>query len=162
MAMKVKSAVKSGILREGDEAALRSSEAKGVLETLTAEITKANPNFFKNQKNMDYFLKLVATTVKKEKGDPADLGIKAKELLLHFNTDALEGVWDPKSQNALFKVFDNAIEELRLAAKNDPETYLKFSSNAEAQNKIIAKALRKAGVEEKNIPAGLQCAMPVL
>lgn len=158
---KVKSAFKSGVLSNNDKAALESNESKKVLETLTAEIEKSNPEFFKNPKNMDFFLKTAATTIKKEKGDPSDLGGKAKQLLLHFNTEAMNGSWDPKAQSGLLKVFDNAIEELRLSAKNDPATYAKFSTDQASQEKILLNALRRSGVsKEEDAKAMLQCALP--
>lgn len=157
--MKVKSAVKTGGIDEVDQQALQSDKAKNVLESLTAEIEKANPDFFKNPKNMDFFLKTAATTVKSEIGDPADLGEKAKLLLLHFNTEAMNGSWDPKGQNALLKVFDRAILELRLSAKNDPATYAKFSTDPEAQQKIVQNALRRSGAKEEEIKAMSQCAL---
>lgn len=161
LAMKVRSALKSGVINDADQAALQSKEAKGVLETLTAEIEKSNPDFFKNPKNTDFFLKTAATTVKKEKGDPSDLGEKAKQLLLNFNTEAMNGAWDPKGQTALLKVFDNAIIELRLSAKNDPATYAKFTTDKSAQEKIFANALKRSGVEEKDLQPMVQCALPI-
>ncbi|MDO9181885.1 MAG: hypothetical protein Q7U04_05735 [Bacteriovorax sp.] len=158
--LKVKSAFKSGAIDEADQVALKSDKAKEVLETLTAEIEKSNPDFFKNAENMDFFFKTAATTIKKEKGDPADLGVKAKELLLHFNTEAMNGSWDPGAQKSLLKVFDNAIIELRLSAKNDPATYAKFTSNQEAKEKIFASALKRSGADDKDLPAMLTCALP--
>lgn len=160
LAMKVKSALKSGVLDEADVAALKSNEAKEVLETLTKEIEKANPDFFKNPKNTEFFLKTAATTVKKEKGDPSDLGEKAKQLLLQFNTDAMNGAWDPAVQNGLLKVFNNAIVELRLSAKNDPATYAKYSTDKSSQEIIFMKALKRSGVKDKDLKPMVQCALP--
>jgi hypothetical protein len=158
---KVKSNVKSGILSESDEAKLASNNGREILNSLSLEIEKQNPLFFKNPKNVDFFLKTAAATIKKEKGDPADLGIKAKQLLLHFNTEAMNGSWDPGAQKGLLKVFDSAIEELRLSAKNDPATYAKFSSDRAAQEKIFKNALKRSGVaNEASASQMIQCALP--
>jgi hypothetical protein len=157
--LKIKSAIKNDLLNEGDDIALQSEKGKNVLESLTAEIEKSNPAFFKNPKNIDFFLKTAATAVRKVKGDPADLGEKAKELLLHFNTEAMDGTWNPKEQAGLLKVFNNAIEELRLSASNDPATYAKFSTEKAAQEKILEKALKRSGAEDRDLKSMVQCAV---
>lgn len=157
LAMKIKSSLISGVIDDADQIALKSKEAKAVLETLTAEIEKANPEFFKNPKNMDFFLKTAAATIKKVKGDPSDIGEKAKDLLIHFNTDAMNGIWDPKGQAGLLTVFGNAIEELRLTASRDPATYAKFTTDPAAKEKVMMKALERSGVKEKDRAKMLQC-----
>lgn len=152
---KIKSAVKSGLLSKTDNAALKSNEARVVLESLTVDIERSNAQFFRNPKNMDFFLKTAAKTIQKEKGDPADLGAKAKQLLLHFNTDAINGSGTPGTQYELLKIFDNAIIELRLSAKNDPATYAKFSTSQESQEKILLNALRRSGVKTEADAKGM-------
>jgi hypothetical protein len=159
--MKLKSAFKSGAINDADQAALQGQEARGVLEKLASEIEKSNPAFFKNPKNTDFFFKTAAATIKKEKGDPSDLGDKVQQLLLQFNTEAMSGVWDPKGQSALLRVFDNAITELRLSASNDPATYAKFNVDKASQEKIFIKALQRSGAKEKDLKAMVQCALPI-
>lgn len=59
------------------------------------------------------------------------------------------------------KVFDNAIIELRLSAKNDPATYAKFNTSQASQEKIMLNALKRSGVtKEADAKAMLQCALP--
>ena len=73
----------------------------------------------------------------------------------------MNGSWDPGAQKGLLKVFDSAIEELRLSAKNDPATYAKFTSDRAAQEKIFMKALKRSGVaNESSASQMLQCALP--
>ncbi len=159
---KVKSAFKNGSISDVDKMALESHESQVVLTNLTADIEKANPDFFKNSKNIDFYLKTAATIVRKDKTDPSDLGAKTKELLLHFNTEAMDGSWNPNAQSGLLKVFDKAIEELRLSAKNDPATYAKFTTDPKSQEKIIMNALKKSGVsKEEDAKDMLQCALPL-
>jgi hypothetical protein len=158
---KVQAAVKSKILTNADKKALESEGARSVLESLTADIEKSNPDFFKNPNNINFFFKTAVTAIKKEAGDPSDLADKSKLLLLHFNTEAMNGSWDPAAQKGLLKVFDNAVEELRLTAKNDPATYAKFNTDPEAQKKILLNALRRSGVaSEADAKTMLQCALP--
>lgn len=81
--------------------------------------------------------------------------------MLHFNTEAMDGSWDPKAQSGLLKVFNNAIDELRLTAKNDPATYAKFTTDSKSQEKILMNALKKSGVsKERDAKDMLQCALP--
>jgi len=159
---KVQAAFKAGNLSGADKAAIESKEAKDALVALTNEIEKANADFFKNPKNIDFYLKTAATIVRKDRNDLSDLGGKTKHLLLHFNTEALDGSWNPNAQSGLLKVFDNAIEELRLSAKNDPATYAKFTTDPKSQEKIILNALRKSGAKEEDTKEMLRCALPIL
>lgn len=158
---KVKSALKSNVITSAEKAALESKGSSAVLQSLSSRIEKSNPDFFKNPKNMDFFIKTAATTIKKEKGDPTDLGQKAESLLLKLNAETLNGSWDPAAQNGLLKVFNNVIEELRLTAKDDPATYAKFTVDPESQQKVLLGALKKSGIKsEKDGKSMLQCALP--
>lgn len=160
LAMKVKNGIKSGLLDELDEVTLKSENSKKVLESLTREIELSNPNFFKKPKNVDFFLKAAPTTIKKEIGDPSDLGTKSKDLLLRLIDNSSDS-WDSKGQESLLTIFDNAVTELRYAAKNDPATYAKFSTNQAAQDQIFVNALRRSGAKEKDLQAMVQCALPI-
>lgn len=157
---KIKSALSQGILSNADKEAFKTKETRNVLSTLISKIEKNNPKFFQKEANMDFFLKVAATTLKKEKNDPSDLGEKANTLLLHFNTEAMNGSWDKVAQKGLLKVFDNAIAELRIAFSKDPATYAKLSTSPQAQEKILMNALRRSGVKEKDIKKMSQCALP--
>lgn len=97
---------------------------------------------------------------KKEKGDLPDLGEKAKFLLLKLKTEGPEGAWDANAQKGLFAVFNNAIDELRLVSKNDPETYLKFTRDKAAQERILSRALQRSGAEEGELKTMVQCMVP--
>jgi hypothetical protein len=158
---KIKSAVKSKVLTSADEKALKQAEANSVLEELTKNIEKSNPDFFKNPQNMDFFLKTAASTLKKEKGDPADLGAKVQHFLLNLNTETMDGSWDPNTQKGLYKLFENTIEELRLAFKEDPATYAKFTSDSNARDKIVEKALLRSGAKKSDVEEMRICIAPL-
>lgn len=158
---KVQDSFKAGSISGADKLALETKDVKSALLGLTRQIEKENADFFKNPNNIDFYLKTAATMVRKDKNDLSDLGDKTKHLLLSFNTEALDGSWNPEAQKGLLKVFDSAIEELRLSAVNDPATYAKFTTDPKSQEKIIVNALRKSGAKVEDTKDMLRCAVGI-
>ncbi|MDD4976839.1 MAG: hypothetical protein PHY93_20965, partial [Bacteriovorax sp.] len=159
MEAKVKTAIKSNVLVNDDEALLKSEAGGKILDGLAADIQKNNPKFFDDPNNFDFFLKTAAATLKKRPGDPADLGKKAQHLFLSFNTDAFN-TWDPKARLGLMKVFDEGVEELRSSYSKDPAAYAKFTTDPDSQEKIMLAALKRAGVVDDADAAAMKtCAL---
>jgi hypothetical protein len=155
---KLKAGLKEKILDSDDAALLKSDVGAKTMESLAADITKNNPEFFKDPNNFDYFLKTAATIIKKREGDPADLGEKAKALFLSFNTEAFQS-WDPKARQNLMKIYSEGVEELRSAYAKDPAAYAKFTSDQASQEKIMYSALKRAGVEDADAEAMKTCSL---
>jgi hypothetical protein len=145
MLAKVKKMIKVKTLDAEDEALLKSEAGGKILDSLAADIEKSNPSFFKDPNNFDFFLKTAATSLKKKPGDPADLGVKSRQLFLSLNPEAFAS-WDPKARMGLMKVFNEGVEELRMSYAKDPAVYAKFGSDSEAQDKIMTAALKRSGV----------------
>lgn len=155
---KVKSAIKNKFLGKEDEALLKSEAGGKILNQLAEDIQKNNPAFFKDPKNFDFFLKTAATTLKKQPGDPADLGDKARHLFLSFNPEAFQS-WDPKARLGLMQVFNEGVEELRSAYTKDPAAYAKFTTDTDSQEKIILAALKRSGAKDEELAAMKTCAL---
>lgn len=153
---KVKEAFKNKLIDSDEEALFRSKAGGEVFDTLAEEILKKNPDFFKEPSNFDFFLKLAATKIKPRAGDPKDLEVKARDLLMGFNFDAVEK-WDSKARSGLMKVYNEGIEELRAAYAKDPAVYATFNSNGDSQGKIIGLALKRAGVPAEEEAAYRSC-----
>lgn len=160
LAGKVDEAIRSYALTIPEKLALQNKNSRKIIENLVKDIEKSSPNFFKNPKNLNFFLKTAAKISKKEIGDPKDLGEKAKFLLLKLNTNSINDSWDLASEKGLLKVFDNAITELRISSHNNPAIYAKFTTDKNAQEQIIINALKRSGVHDNELNSMVQCMTP--
>ena len=158
MSNKIKNAQRAGIFSEADTAALTAKNSHKKMEDLVAKIEKSNPDFFKDPKNFNFFLKAATNNLRKHPDDPINLGEKAESLINKLNASAIKGNMSPRAEKGLLKVYDDAIEELRIANRKDPATYAKFGTDPASDAIILNNALKRAGVSSADdVRAMRQC-----
>jgi hypothetical protein len=157
---RITDAVDAKMITAKEAMTLKEKASRHLMDTLFHDIEKLHPEYFKNPDNMNFFLKASAIVTKFQKGDPVDLSVKVKNLVLTVNQEAVKNSWNPKAQKGLLTVLDNSMIELREAFKKDPVTYSKFTTDVSAKEKIFRKALKRSGVKDDRVNALAECVFP--
>lgn len=159
MSDKIDHAVNAKVLTANEVLRLKEKASIEMMDHLAIKIQSTHPDFFKNDKNMDFFLKSVSIATNKKAGDPIDLAAKMQDMLVDVNIEAISK-WNPKATKGLLVVVENSMSELRAAFRKDPATYAKFTTDPAARQKIFSQALRRSGVSEERVRAMTKCALP--